>query len=466
MRRRIALSLFLPLLALVAACGDTGGIRLSSQDLAGAGSLRLPVEAAATLLAEAQELPNDAEVVEALAEFWGDYALLALVVNREGGLDGLDLSPILDQQEKQSMILKLREAVIDDNLTISDEELEALFEAQRPGEEVRARHILLLFPVDATQAQSDSVRALAEDLRGQLSRGADFASLARRYSGDPGSAERGGDLDYFPRGVMVAPFEEAAFSLPLGQLSPIVETQFGLHIIRTEDRRGPALADIREEFRGQIRDARIGEAEAAFVEKVEADAAVEVQSGAAETLREMARQRDAKLGGRVARQVLASYTGGRFTAGDFQSFLQTQPAGLSDQVVGASDEELLGFLDNILRSELLLAEAKRQGVEPDRESLDTLAGELRDQYRQIAEASGLLNVVREGSETLEQAVNRRVLEVMGGVVRGEADVFPLQSLALPLRSQFGFTFSAEGAEKVVSRVEELRTASGTGNEEL
>jgi parvulin-like peptidyl-prolyl isomerase len=66
--------------------------------------------------------------------------------------------------------------------------------------------------------------------------GADFAALATEWSGDPGSAQRGGDLDYFPRGVMVAPFEEAAFSTEPGQVSEIVESQFGLHIIRVEDR--------------------------------------------------------------------------------------------------------------------------------------------------------------------------------------------------------------------------------------
>ena len=462
MRRPYAtLPLLLLLLLVTAACGDRSGPRLSSGDLAAAGDLRFSIEDAATMLAPVETLPADPEVVRALAEFWTDYTLLALLVNREGDLESLDLSAILEPQESQSMVLQLRDAVIDEDIEISDTELETLFESERPGEEVRARHILLLFPPDATQAQRDSVRELAEDLRQRAVGGADFAALATEWSGDPGSAQRGGDLDYFPRGVMVAPFEEAAFSTPPGQVSDIVESQFGLHIIRVEDIRSPSLDEIREELRASLRQERVMQAESIFVADIEGAANLRTEEGVAGIMREVAEAGAAPLTGRAARRPLVRYEGGAFTAADFHDFLATQPANLRMQIAAASDEDLEGLLDNLVRSELLVAEARRRGIEPDAEESRSVSEGIRAQYRQFAESIGIADLEPAEGETLNQAVDRRIREVLELVIRGETDVFPLQGLSLPLRARYGAAISDDGVERTATRVEALRAEGGS-----
>lgn len=408
------------------------------------------------MLAPVETLPADPEVVRALADFWTDYSLLALLVNREGDLEDLDLSAILEPQESQSLVLQLRDSVIDEDIEISDAELEAAFEAERPGEEVRARHILLLYPPDATQAQRDSVGALADDLRQRAVGGADFAALATEWSGDPGSAQRGGDLDYFPRGVMVAPFEEAAFSTPPGQISDIVESQFGLHIIRVEDRRSPSLDEIREELRGSLRQERVMQAESIFVADIEGAADLQTEEGAADIMREIAEGDTAPLTGRAASRTLVRYEGGAFTAADFQDFLSTQPPNLRMQIAAGSDEDLGGLLDNLVRSELLVAEARRRGLEPDAEETRTVSEGIRAQYRQFAESIGLTDLELAEGETLNQAVDRKIREVLELVIRGETDVFPLQGLSLPLRARYGAAISDEGVERTAARIEALR----------
>jgi peptidyl-prolyl cis-trans isomerase C len=119
------------------------------------------------------------------------------------------------------------------------------------GERVRASHILIAVPENADAAAKEAARAKAAEILNQVKGGADFAELAKQHSQDPGSAPRGGDLDYFERGQMVGPFEEAAFALAAGQTSELVETRFGYHIIRVVDKQAARTIPL-EEVRGRI----------------------------------------------------------------------------------------------------------------------------------------------------------------------------------------------------------------------
>jgi peptidyl-prolyl cis-trans isomerase D len=99
-------------------------------------------------------------------------------------------------------------------------------------ERVRASHILL----NTGGKDEAAVRKQAEELLAKIKGGADFAELAKKYSEDPGTKEKGGDLDFFPRGQMVPEFENAAFSMKPGQVSDLVKTQYGFHIIKVVDK--------------------------------------------------------------------------------------------------------------------------------------------------------------------------------------------------------------------------------------
>ena len=114
-------------------------------------------------------------------------------------------------------------------------------------EEVRASHILF-----KTEGKKDEeVKAKAEEVLKEVRAGKDFAELAKKYSEDEASAKNGGDLDYFSRGRMVPEFDEAAFSLAPGQVSDLVKTQYGYHIIKVVDKK-PATTKTLDEVRTQI----------------------------------------------------------------------------------------------------------------------------------------------------------------------------------------------------------------------
>ncbi len=103
-------------------------------------------------------------------------------------------------------------------------------------EQVKVRHILIKVPAGADAKADGEARAKAEDVLKQLKAGGNFAALASKYSDDPGSKAQGGELGFIQHGVTVPEFDKAAFSLNPGQTSDLVKTQFGYHIIQTEEK--------------------------------------------------------------------------------------------------------------------------------------------------------------------------------------------------------------------------------------
>jgi len=137
-------------------------------------------------------------------------------------------------------------ATAQQGVVLNDADVRTYFEQNQSRlqskEERRASHILFTVDAKAPQAERDKVKAQAAQVLDTLKQSPKrFAELAKQYSKDPGSANKGGDLDYFARGAMVKPFEDAAFSLALGKLSELVETEFGYHIIQITDIRQPKL---------------------------------------------------------------------------------------------------------------------------------------------------------------------------------------------------------------------------------
>ncbi len=149
---------------------------------------------------------------------------------------------------------------VEKRVQLTDAEVQAYYDANKAQfespEQRRARHVLINVDADAPAAQVEAAKAQAQDISVRAKGGEDFAKLAAQYSGDTGSKVRGGDLGFFPRGQMVPEFDEAAFSLPIGQVSAPVRTEFGFHVIKVEESR-PAgaqpLEAVRKQIEGQLK---------------------------------------------------------------------------------------------------------------------------------------------------------------------------------------------------------------------
>ena len=161
-------------------------------------------------------------------------------------------------------------------IVVPEAELKSYFEqnaARLAGlEERRASHILINADKGAPASEREAARAKAQALLLEVQKApAQFAELARKNSQDTGSAAKGGDLDYFGRGAMVKPFEDALYALKKGETSGVVETEFGFHIIRLTDIRQPEQksfesqrAKLELEVRGQLAQRKFAEAAEQF----------------------------------------------------------------------------------------------------------------------------------------------------------------------------------------------------------
>jgi peptidyl-prolyl cis-trans isomerase C len=190
-------------------------------------------------LAGAIPVKND----DAKRKYVIDYLIDMKLASRAAMLEKLNESAEFKQRMAYANDRALMEIIMvrDAKKAVTPEAMQAFYESQvksvKPETEVRARHILII-------DEEDAKKALA-----RVKGGEDFAKVATELSTDPGSGKDGGDLGYFTKQRMVPEFAEAAFATEIGQISAIVKSQFGYHIIKVEDKRekkAPSFDQLKE----------------------------------------------------------------------------------------------------------------------------------------------------------------------------------------------------------------------------
>jgi len=188
----------------------------------------------------------DEELAELQEYYGGEEALNNAIENSDTTMDELE--------EQVVMNLKIKQLVAP-YIEITDEQVETYYESNADSlgtpEQVGARHILV-----ETEEEADEIYAELQD-------GGDFEELAKEHSTDEGTAESGGELGLFGRGEMAPEFEEAAFSMDVDEISEPVESQFGFHIIRVEEKNEaeePELEEVEDDIRDTLFEQQVTEA--------------------------------------------------------------------------------------------------------------------------------------------------------------------------------------------------------------
>lgn len=170
-----------------------------------------------------------------------------------------DNQPLFQAPEQIDVeYLMLDAAELAKGIVLNEADLKTYFEQNlsrlSDGEQRRASHILLTAAPSAPVAEREKVKAKAQSLLEQVRKAPEsFAEVAKANSQDPGSAAKGGDLDYFGRGVMVKPFEEVVFKLNKGDISDVVETELGFHIVKLVDVKVPSFEAMRPKLEADLK---------------------------------------------------------------------------------------------------------------------------------------------------------------------------------------------------------------------
>lgn len=188
-----------------------------------------------------KQFPNEQAFADALAQ------------------EGLAPQELRERIKKDVVVNEVLEKKVYPDITVTDDEVSAFYkenpDAFNRPETIRARHILIMLDPAATEEQKKAAREKMEKIRERLA-AEDFAAVATEVSEDPVSKAQGGDLGFFPQGQRDPVFEKAAWSLETGQTSELVETRFGYHLIKMEERRAAGMVpfeEVKERVAGAIK---------------------------------------------------------------------------------------------------------------------------------------------------------------------------------------------------------------------
>lgn len=358
----------------------------------------LTVTELAALMAEGEKVPLRRDVAEYLAHRWVEYLLFAdRLLAGDSLLDTATVLHTFWPDVDQMRIDTYRERLMNERVRVDSTVVDS---AYRAGNLRIIDHVLVRTTPDMAPPSRDSALAKAERLH-RLAVAGEW-DRANAESDDRGAQRRGGSLGVIHRGDMVDQFEDVAYALEPGEISDVVETRFGYHVVR---RRPPA--EVWDEFEQAVHEELEARAEEEFVEDLLDRWRVEVRSSAPGDLREAG---GAPLQALRSPRVLATYRDGRFTTADLVRWLQALPAQVSRGLAGASDSDLRDFTLEVVQREVLTREALAEGI--------TLPDTVFDEFKRRLR----LEVERLTRELELSALMGRVSDPRGRLVAAETVV--------------------------------------------
>ena len=441
----------------LAACGGLKDALTAHVDVvAKAGAQELSVTRLGDLLGNSKlGVPVTKDVATLVArDLWVPYQLLGLAAARSdslGDTKAIEAAAIgMVENAKLSRFMESVSAAMP-----VDPGSEAGYLAAQ-GDLYSARHILLLVPQGATPAAKDSIRRKIDALRSQVTP-ANFADVARKNSQD-NSAATGGDLGVFPRGAMVKPFSDAVAALKPGEISPVVETQFGFHIVQRN-----TWDQAKTQYLAQAGGRGRQVAESTYIAKAQAEADVKLKSDAAATLKAVAKD---PIAFRKDNKVLATYKGGELTASRLALFMLASPQSgrLAQQIQTAPDSLVNQFVTNQTQRELLLKRADSAKMGLTAEELSSLHRDFKQVVQQSWAAIGIdpksLADSAKSQGDREKLAATRVEAFLDRVMSGQAQPVPVPTpLQMVLMDKYDAKVNAAGIDRAVERAGKVRVVA-------
>jgi parvulin-like peptidyl-prolyl isomerase len=425
--------------------------------VARAGSQELSVTRLSDMLGNSKiGVPVNREIASLVArDLWVPYQLLGAAAARGDSLsDAKAIDAAASGMIERAKLQKFMESVA--ATMPSDTGSQAGYE-KGANDLFAARHILFKFPDAPSPAAKDSVRRKAESVRAQITP-ANFGALARQHSDDPGSKERGGELGVFPRGMMVKPFGDAVVALKPGEISNVVESEFGFHIIQRS-----TWDQIKGQYAQQAGDRTRQHAESIYIAQAQADAKVQVKDNAVAVTKALAKD---PISHRNDKDVIATWSGGDYTAGRLASVIMSDPRApqLTQQIQQVPDSVVRMYVKQTVEREVLLKRADSAKMGPTPEEYGNLH---RDFVQAVAMTWQALRIdpksLSDSAKTpaeRERLAAARIEAFLDKVMAGEAQPVPVPSpLQIVLMNKYESKVNPAGIDRAVERAQKIRTVA-------
>jgi peptidyl-prolyl cis-trans isomerase D len=424
-----------------------------SNVVAKAADQELPVTRLATLMGSSAA-PLRKDVANAIVDAWVNYHLIAQAAANNDSLK--DTKKIDDAMWAAIANIKAKKWYDQVSKSWKAPDSTQAETAYNNGSLLAASHILLLTP-DTTPAGKAKVKQKIDALRGQVN-SANFADLARKNSQDPGSAPRGGSLGVFPRGAMVKEFDQAAAALKPGEISPVIQTQYGYHIIRR-----PLFSEVKGDFVQAMQAGGMQAAESTYLAGLESANKVEVKGGTAAAIRAVVENPNSH---RSDKTVLATSSLGKFTAADLARWMETFPpqAQVAERVKSAPDSLLPLFVKNFVRNELVLHSADSAKLGPTQQQLDevrkTFLTTVTNAWTALNVDPKSLQAAAKSKADREKLAAQRVEDYLGKLLSQQAQFVDVtQPVQNVLRDKYDYTINPETLDQVLLEAAKIRLAT-------
>jgi hypothetical protein len=382
-------------------------------------------------------------IAEQLAYRWVEFALLGQrLAQGDSLLDSATVFYASWPDANQWLVDDYRDSLVAQRVLVDSAVVDSAYQA---GDHRMVSHILIRTRPDMSPPELQDARVRVGRILIRLTATGDWPQ-ANEENEDPVAKREGGSLGLIERGQMVPQFEEVAFALAPGELSGIVETPYGFHIIWR-----PKLDEVRDAYEEAIREILTQRMEDAFLVEIVERWDVRVRSSAPAAVREAAA---APLQTFKSSTTIGTYRGGRFTTADFVRWLQVLEAPVLQGLSTASDEQIVELVRTLVRNEVLVREARESGVTYLADDFPYLQEELRSELHKVTDRLALdsalagLTAPDERLRAADRSIIRYCHDLMmnaGGTV-----VVPA-FLADKLRQDMPWNVSSAAVDQVVER---------------
>ena len=452
MKRTFAVAAIAALM-LSACSGLKDALSAHTDWVARASNTELTVTQLANLLGKSRA-PIRKDIAKSIANVWVDYQLLGVAAAHNDSL--ADPKAIDEAMWPAIANLKARKWYDIVSKTWGTEDTTAAQRQWASGEIMAADHILLLTQ-GKTDAQKAEIKKQIDALRARVTP-ANFADLAKNNSQDKVSAERGGSLGIFPKGAMVPEFEKAVQALKPGEISPVVTTTYGYHIIRR-----PTYDQVKGQLLSASKGRSVAVAESTYLAKLEANGKIEVKKGAVATVKALANDPDAY---RHDNTVLATSVAGKFTTARLVGWLETllPNARVLDQIKQMPDSLVTQLIRRFANNELVLRQADSAKVQIDSAELAQLhasfVGAVGNAWAQLGVAPASLRDSAKTDGDREKLAARRINEYFARMLSEQAPFVPVPTpLSNILRTKYKYSFNDAGFDRAVEEASKIRNSA-------